>query len=331
MDIDAFIAVHRGDWERLRELTRRRRLAASEIDELIALYQETATHLSTVRSTVPDPALTARLSLLVHRARLRITGTRVPLWSHARRFLWDDLPAALYRARGAVALSAVLMLGSALVSGLYFGLDGTARDLVATPEQQKALVEEDFVAYYFQGDASGFAAQVWTNNAWIAVQAVVLGATGFWPVVMLLQNGLNVGMSAGVMGAHGGLGTFFVFILPHGLLELTAICVGAGAGLRVFWAWVRPGALPRLWSLARAARALVTVAIGLVPVLLVSGLVEGFVTPSALPAGVRIAIGAAVWIAFLVYMLGRGRQAVREGISGDLSEELVGDAVAVAG
>src|SRR5699024_7212465 len=84
-------------------------------------------------------------------------------------------------------------------------------------------------------------------------------------------------------------------------------------------------------ALARAARSLMTVAIGLVPVLLISGFVEAFVTPSGLPAAVRIAIGAGVWIAFLVYMLGRGRQVHGRGITGDLSEEMVGDQVATAG
>ncbi|AXK45527.1 stage II sporulation protein M [Brachybacterium saurashtrense] len=331
MDTDAFIAVHRPQWDRLRDLTRSRRLDAAGIDELLALYQETSTHLSTLRSTNPDPALISRLSLLVHRARLRITGARIPLWKHARTFFWEDLPAALYQARWTVALAAGLFLVSAVVTGLYFGLDPSARAMVIPEAQQRMLVQRDFVSYYFQGEASGFAAQVWTNNAWITVQAVVFGVTGIWPVVMLVQNGLNVGLSAGVMGAHGGLGTFFTYILPHGLLEITAVVVGAGAGLRTFWAWVRPGPLPRLWALSRAARALVTVAIGLVPVLLISGFVEAFVTPSSLPAPLRIAIGAAVWLAFLVYMLGRGRQAHRAGISGDLSEELVGARVATAG
>ena len=331
MDTDAFIAVHRPQWDRLQELTRRRALDAADVDELLSLYQETATHLSTVRSTNPDPALTARLSLLVHRARLRITGARTPLWRHVRTFFWEDLPAALYESRFAVAIATAIFLVAALASGLYFGLDPVARELVVPEGQQRSLAQRDFVSYYFQGQASGFAAQVWTNNAWITVQAVVFGVTGIWPVIMLLQNGLNIGLSAGVMGAHGGLGTFFVYILPHGFLELTCVFVGAGAGLRVFWAWVRPGTLPRLWSLARAARALVTVAIGLVPVLLISGFVEAFVTPSGLPAALRIAIGAAVWIAFLVYMLGRGRQVHRRGVTGDLSEEMVGDHVATAG
>ena len=331
MDTDAFIAVHRPQWDRLQELTRSRHLDAAGIDELLSLYQETSTHLSTVRSTNPDPALISRLSLLVHRARLRITGARIPLWKHARTFFWEDLPAALYQARWTVALAAGLVLVSALVAGFYFGFDATARELVVPEAQQRSLAQRDFVSYYFQGEATGFAAQVWTNNAWITVQAVVFGVTGIWPVIMLLQNGLNVGLSAGVMGAYGGLGTFFVYILPHGLLEITSVLVGAGAGLRTFWAWVRPGPVPRLWALSRSARALVTVAIGLVPVLLISGFIEAFVTPSSLPPAVRIGIGVAAWLAFLVFMLGRGRQVHRAGITGDLSAELVGDHVATAG
>ena len=331
VDTDAFISVHSPQWERLAELTRTRRLDAEGIDELVSLYQATATHLSTVRSTNPDPALTARLSLLVHRARLRITGARTPLWKHARSFFWEDLPGALFQARWAVALAAAIFLGATVVCGLYFGLDPVARGLVLPEAAQRSLAQRDFVEYYFQGDASGFAANVWTNNAWITVQAVVLGVTGFWPVMMLLQNGLNVGLMAGVMGAYGGLGTFFVYILPHGLLELSCVVVGAGAGLRTFWAWIRPGELPRLWALSRAARSLVTVAIGLVPVLLVSGFIEAFVTPSGLSPAVRIAIGALAWLAFLAFMLVRGRQVHRCGITGDLSEEMVGDHVATAG
>lgn len=331
MDTDAFIAVHRAQWERLAELTRSRTLDAQGIDELLALYQQTSTHLSTVRSTNPDPALTARLSLLVHRARLRITGARIPLWKNARTFLWDDLPAALYEARWAVALSAAIFLISAIVTGVYFGTDPVARGLVLPEAAQRSLAQRDFVSYYFEGEATGFAAQVWTNNAWITVQAVVFGVTGIWPLIMLVQNGLNVGLSGGVMGAYDGLDTFFVYLLPHGLLEITAVLVGAGAGLRTFWAWVRPGPLPRLWALSRAARALITVAIGLVPVLLISGFLEAFVTPSGLPPTVRVGLGVLAWAAFMVFFLVRGRQVHRLGITGDLSDDLVGDRVATAG
>jgi uncharacterized membrane protein SpoIIM required for sporulation len=330
VDTDAMIAVHSGQWDRLGRLTRKRHLDAAEIDELIDLYQTTATHLSVVRSTNPDPTLTARLSVLLQRARLRITGARTPMWRHVRIFLWEDLPAALYRARWTVALCGGITLLLALVTGLFLGLDDEVRNVLLPEGRQRELVQHEFVGYYFQGEATGFAANVWTNNAWIAVQAVVFGVTGAWPVWMLVQNGVNIGVSAGVLGAHGELGTFFVYILPHGLLEITAICIGAGAGLQLFLAWVRPGPVPRPWALARAARAMITVGIGLVMVLLVSGLLEAFVTPSGLPAPLRLGIGIGCWVLLLVYMLGRGRTVHRAGISGDLDEDTVGARVEVA-
>lgn len=331
MDTDAFIAVNGPTWDRLAALVRRRHLEAAEVDELIALYRSTATHLSTVRSTNPDPVLTARLSVLLSRARGRIIGSRTPLWAHVRAVVLEDLPAALWSARWQTALAAGIMLGSALLVGIVLGLDDGLRASLVPEAAQRRLASGAFTSYYVQGDAGGFAANVWTNNAWITLQAVVFGVTGVWPVWMLVLNGLNIGLAGAVMGAHGQLGTFLLAIAPHGLLELTCVAVGAGAGLRLFWAWLHPGPLPRTWALARAGRALVTVALGLVPVLLVSGLIEAFVTPSPLPALVRIGIGALAWGAFLAYAGVLGRRAARRGITGDLSEEVVGDSVAVAG
>ena len=71
MDLDAFVATHRGDWDRLEELCRRRHLTGAEADEILDRYQRVATHLSLVRSTTPDPSLVAYLSMLLARARSR--------------------------------------------------------------------------------------------------------------------------------------------------------------------------------------------------------------------------------------------------------------------
>lgn len=223
MDTDAFIAVNGPDWDRLDALVRRRRLDPTEVDELIRLYQRTAAHLSTVRSTVPDPVLTARLSMLLSRARARIVGSRTPLWSHARTLVLEDLPAALWTSRWAILLAAGIMLGSGLLTGVVLGLDDSLRNSLIPEARQQQLAQHDFTSYYLQGDSGGFAAKVWTNNAWIAAQAVVLGVTGFWPVWMLIMNGLNIGASAAVMATHGHLGTFFASILPHGLLDRKSV------------------------------------------------------------------------------------------------------------
>src|SRR5262249_30742775 len=102
---------------------------------------------------------------------------------------------------------------------------------------------------------------------------------------------------------------------PHGLLELTAIFVAAGVGMRMGWAWIDPGpVLTRAQSLAAAAKQAMAGALGLVVVLLVSGLLEAFVTPSPLPLLVRDAIGLGVWALFIAYVWGVGGAAARAGL-----------------
>ena len=89
MDLDAYVAAHAGDWARLEALlgraSRPRRLSGAEVDELVDLYQRTATHLSLVRTRSPDPALVGRLSSLVARARSAVTGAHTPAWREVVR------------------------------------------------------------------------------------------------------------------------------------------------------------------------------------------------------------------------------------------------------
>jgi uncharacterized membrane protein SpoIIM required for sporulation len=121
---------------------------------------------------------------------------------------------------------------------------------------------------------------------------------------------------------------FWGLLLPHGLLELTAVFVAGGVGLRLFWSWIEPGHLTRAQSVAREGRTAGTVALGLVLVLLVSGVIEGFVTPSGLPTEARVAIGILAELAFLAYVFVLGRQAARRGVTGDVDSRYLEDRVA---
>ena len=134
-------------------------------------------------------------------------------------------------------------------------------------------------------------------------------------------------VSAGLMISHDKGGLFFSLITPHGLLELTAVFVAGGVGLRLFWSWVEPGDRSRPQAIAREGRTAGTVALGLVAVLLVSGVIEAFVTPSGLPTWARIGIGVLAEAAFLTYVFTLGRWAVRRGEIGDLAAQDVGDVV----
>ncbi|HEY5555120.1 MAG TPA: stage II sporulation protein M [Cellulomonas sp.] len=328
MDLDAFTAVHSSSWARLDELSRRRRLTGAEADELVRLYQAAATDLSTVRSSAPDPETVTRLSQLIARARAQIAGAHEPAWRDAVRFLVVSLPAALYRIRWwtlAVTTASVVL---AVVAGVWVATQPDALAAMGTPTEQTEYVDNAFASYYDPG--AGFAAMVWTNNAWIAAQGVGLGITGIMPVFVLVNNAVNVGATGGMMAAHGELPIFLQLIAPHGMLELTSIFVSIAAGLRLFWTWVDPGPRTRTRALAEEGRALFTVALGLVGVLAVSGMIEGFVTGSALPWVVKIAIGLVALAAFWTYTLVLGHRAAADGETGDLEADQAGYSLAVA-
>lgn len=331
MDLDAFVAVHSAEWARLDELSRRRRLDADEADELVALYQRAATHLSVVRTAAPDAAVAARLSASVAWARAAITGGPEPFWRELARFAVVAFPAAVWRTRwwtlGAAVGSALVALGVAL----WVARNPEVLAALGDREDIRRYVENDFESYYSENAAGNFAARVWTNNAWVAAQCIALGISGIGVVYVLVVNAANLGVAAGVMASYDRLGFFFSLITPHGLLELTCVFVAAGAGLRVFWAWVAPGPVPRSRAVATEGRSMVSVALGLVVVLFVSGLVEAFVTPSGLPTWARIGIGAVVWLAFLGYAGVLGRRAALTGETGDVAEDLREDVRPVAG
>ena len=144
------------------------------------------------------------------------------------------------------------------------------------------------------------------------------------------MNAVNVGIGVGLMASAGRLDVFLGLILPHGLLELTAVFVAAGVGLRLGWTVVDPGRRTRRVALAEEGRAAIGMAIGLAVVLFVSGVIEGFVTPSGLPTWARVAIGLAAWAAFLVYVFVLGRRAVAAGESGDVARADRSDEAPVA-
>lgn len=323
MDLDVFVAAHQAEWERLAALLRRRRrLSGAEVDELVILYQRTATHLSQLQSSAPDPALINRLTTLVARARSAVVGARRASWRDALYFFTRAFPAACYRSRHWWVTTAVLF--TLLVAGMGWWIAATpeVQSTIAAPSAIREMTRPGgaYESYYSSSPAAAFSAQVWTNNAQVAAMSLTFGALLGLPVLWVLyQNAANLAAGVGLMAEADRLDVFLGLILPHGLLELTAVFVAAGAGLRLGWTVIDPGRRPRTVALAQEGRAAIGMAIGLAAVLLVSGVIEGFVTPSGLPTWARIAIGVLAELAFLAYVFILGRRAAQGGETGDVA------------
>jgi uncharacterized membrane protein SpoIIM required for sporulation len=315
MDIDAYTAAHRDEWERLAQLGRQGRFTGLEADELIDRYQAGASHLSAIRSTAGQSLQGDRLSLYLSRARLRFTGTSSNVLSRMPAFFLRAIPAALYRIRW---LSLAVTVATAIIGVLYFvWAAGDPRVLAAIGPD---VSTEDFVNYYSDYSGGSFTAFVWTNNAWLAAQCVAFGITGVYPLTILFTNAQSLGAMGAVLSDRGQLDTFLLYIAPHGQLELYSVFVAGAAGLAIFWSWIAPGAQSRARSLADGGRSLITVAIALMLSLFVSGIIEGFITRQPWPWPIKIGIGTVALLAFLSYQWILGRKAYRLGETGDLDE-----------
>lgn len=331
MDIDSFSAVREARWRHLKELSGRRRLTGAEADELTRLYQATAGDLSAVRSAAPEPSLISRLSVLLAQARVWLTGAHGSATGDFARFFVRTLPAALYRVRWwAVVVSAAVVV-TGIICAVWMLSHPDAMELAGDAESRAQYANEQFASYYTEYSNSSFAAQVWTNNAWLALQCIAFGITGIFPLLLMYNTALQLGVAAAVMAEANGLDVFFSLIIPHGLLELSAVFVAAGAGLRLFWVMLVPGARTRGAALAEEGRITFAVGVGLVLALFVSGLIEGFVTPSSMPWWLKIAIGALACTAFWAYIFVAGRAATGEGATGDVEGDFATDAAPVVG
>ncbi|MFI6871018.1 stage II sporulation protein M [Nocardia sp. NPDC050406] len=325
MDLDVYAFVHRRSWDRLDQLaTQRPRLSGAEADELVRLYRLTSQQLARLQTLEADPELIVGLSAILTRARGRVLSAEGDTVREIGRFFTEVFPAAVYRAwKWWVGVGAVFVLGATALA-IWVDQSSYARRTLGLPEYAPELTGPGgaFETYYSEHPHDAFAAQVWTNNAWVAALALFTGFLILPAVFVLAMNAVNLGISAGLMAHADRLDSFFTFILPHGMLELTAIFVAGGAGLKLGWTLVDPGRESRVKALARQGRATAVIAVGLTVVLFISGLIEGFVTPSDLPAALRIAVGALAELAFLVYVFDLGRRVV---LAEEASEHIAGN------
>lgn len=321
MDRDSFVERHTPAWDRLAALTDRGALSAPEADELVRLYLRTSSHLATARRRYADPDLLLHLNLLVARANARVHGTRSRSLEGVRLAVTRTFPAAVWHTRRPILLGTALFLAVFAATTVWIATSPSALDVAIPPEVRDAYLAEAFEDYYSSQPAGQFATLVFTNNARVGILAFASGIALALPTLLVLgYNAMNVGVAAGAFHAAGAAPLFWGLILPHGLLELTAIFVAAGTGLRLGWALVAPGDRTRGAALADEARRAIVIVIGLVLVFLVAGIIEAFVTPSPLPTWARVGTGVVVEVAFLAYVIGYGRRAAAEGWTGAAGE-----------
>jgi len=296
-------------------------MTPAQIEELVQLYQRTSAHLSYARSERADPALVARLTRLVAAALGLLYSTRSRSAAGFARFFTTSFPAAVWHARRFVLASAALLFVPAIVMGAWLASSDEALEASGPEAVREAYVQDNFEAYYSSAPAGQFATEVTVNNIQVSILAFAAGALlCVVTAYILVTNGAQVGLAAGMFAAAGQQPKFYGLILPHGALEVSAVIVAGAAGLTIGWAIIAPGDRRRSVALAEEGRRSAAIVMGLVLAFVVAGIIEGFVTPSAMPTTARVGLGLLAAGAFWTYVVTLGRRAAALGYTGAIGE-----------
>jgi uncharacterized membrane protein SpoIIM required for sporulation len=149
-----------------------------------------------------------------------------------------------------------------------------------------------------------------SNNIKVSITAFAGGVTfGLLTVYALVTNGLMLGaLGAYFSTSPARARDFWSLILPHGIIELTAISIAGAAGLILGWAMIAPGNLSRWDSLRKASREALPLVGGVAAMLILAGLIEGFFTPSPLSASVKLLFSALTAVGLVFYFFRENRK-----------------------
>jgi len=289
-----------------------RSLAGPQLDELGSLYQSLTADLALAQRDFPNQQVTRYLNQLVGRAHTLIYQGEPVRWRQIKAFYRYQFP-SLYRELLPYTLAAfVLFLVPALGAGLVVAADPAAIYVIEGAEIA-GLVEEveggNLWINIAPGVRSAASSLIMTNNIQVMFLTFAGGLSGgLLTLWVLANNGMHFGAIFGLLSAHGLAHGLAEFVIAHGVIELSVIFLAGGCGLSIGDGIVRPGLLSRKDALLKRTHVGAQLILGCVPLLVIAGLLEGFLSPSAAPWWIKTMAGLASGILLYAYWLGARRQ-----------------------
>lgn len=288
VNVNQFVKQHREEWKELEELTfkfhkNKSTLTGSDIDRFHSLYQKTAQHLSYSQTYYANEDVSAYLNELTAKAHNLLYKDQISSMKQIRYFFSTKFIGLLAEQwKFAVAAMVLFFIGGA---GAFWSVASEPLNLysVVPAEMAQAVDPEQLGAGHDSIDSSLMSASIMTNNIQVAILAFAGGITfGLLTVYILIYNGIIVGALAALYWHYGMTYEFWAYIVPHGMIELAAIFIAGGAGLMMGYKLFVPGQFKRSYQLKEQAKRSVQLLLGTIPLFIIAGIVEGYITPAAI-------------------------------------------------
>jgi uncharacterized membrane protein SpoIIM required for sporulation len=305
-------------WSRLEALLNQssrnglKSLSRSDLQELSLLYRQIAADLAAIREDRGSVHFARYINQLLVRAHNTIySGHRASPMAVAL-FFWKTYPAAFRRNLRHCLLATAIFAVAGVVGAVLTYQNPDFKVKLLGPEMVETIDRHQMWTQSIVGIKPLASSAIMTNNMTVGFTTFALGITGgLGTIYMMAFNGLLIGVIGTACWLSGMSLQLWSFVAPHGVLELPAIFIAGGAGLRIAQGLLFPGVLPRRDSLARAGVEAVQLLLGTIPILIIAGLIEAFVSPTGLAIPLKFSMAAALFVLLNLYLFGLSRDAVK--------------------
>jgi uncharacterized membrane protein SpoIIM required for sporulation len=314
MVVHEFIRTRQAAWAQLQAfLEKARRLSLARVPlevfrEGSALYRQTVADLAYARMCFPDHRVVGELEQLVGSAHSLLYQAGRARSSNWNEFWLETWPARVRQAARPILLATGVFWASALLGFFLTAFNPVLEGFFVNPTMREAIAAKRLWTESLTKTAPAASSGIAVNNIKVSFLTWGLGLTfGIGTIWLLVFNGLMLGAIAAACLRAGMLLPLTEFVVAHGSLELPAIWISAGAGLLMAQAMLFPGRYSRRVELRLKGRRSVQIVVGIVPILLVAGAIEAFVSPSGLPGVAKALLGLSLGLALLGYIVARGQ------------------------
>jgi len=267
------------------------------------LYRQTASDLATVREDVTSNQLTFYLNQLLGRAHNLIYMGHKQKISGLVRFYTQTFPRVFRETFPQTFLAFLIFTVTGIATWAVTIHDPAFAHRMLGPEMMATIEKREMWTKSIVTIKPLAASGIMTNNLAVCFTTFAMGITaGIGTIYMMFTNGMLIGV-IGAATWHAGMALqLWTFVAAHGALELPAIFISGGAGLEIARGMLFPGLLPRRESLALAGGRAARLMIGIVPMLVVAGIIEGFMSPSGLATPLKFLLSGVLLVALTTYL-----------------------------
>jgi uncharacterized membrane protein SpoIIM required for sporulation len=309
LDIRQFIKLHREEWKQLEHYITllskgKQSISKKSLTEFDRLYQKAAQHLSYSQTYFPNEDVTYYINDLVGKSHNLLYRDQVTSGKQIRDFFSRKFVGLLLEQWKFILVAFALFMIGGLAGFLAVLADPLHLYAVIPADVAQGVDPERLGEGHDSIDSSIMSAEIMTNNIQVAILSFASGITfGILTVYLMVYNGLLVGALAGAFWHSGMSYEFWAYIVPHGMIELTAIFIAGGAGLLMGYKLFAPGRYTRVYQLKEHGKRSVQLFLGTVPLFVIAGIIEGFITPSSMSLEAKYAVACMTVIGLIAYVV----------------------------